>query len=270
MKIIAHNFNNNNLKYRVECFSAKEGFECAHIKDVKEDKINDILILFTNIHKEVDLLYYNFIPLCCIGFKPDSKIFCHQLEDDFNIYQFRAILDTVYHSGFNKTFITETMPVYLKKKYIFSNRIFNVEDVAYSITREFVYYLSFYELQKIRIGLSEMITNAIEHGNLEITGEEKFKATEAGTYIDLLREKLKQKIFMDKKVLVNIFISNKKIIFEIEDEGKGFNKSVIREFSNKRNVNLLHGRGIMITKLYFDKVTYNNRGNKVKLIKKFE
>jgi anti-sigma regulatory factor (Ser/Thr protein kinase) len=57
----------------------------------------------------------------------------------------------------------------------------------------------------------------------------------------------------------------------ITDEGSGFDyNSTMRmvDYSVEKN-SLPHGRGINMTKVLFDKVEYNSKGNQVLLIKKF-
>ncbi len=74
----------------------------------------------------------------------------------------------------------------------------------FALTKDFVYFLDFQSLEKVRVGLSEMLTNAIEHGNLGITGDDKLNATESGTYYDLVNERLADDKYNSR--LVTFFI----------------------------------------------------------------
>jgi len=114
-----------------------------------------------------------------------------------------------------------------------------------------------------------MITNAIEHGNLEITGNDKFHYTTNGNYIELLKSKLNNSTFHNRKVTIEMKVNNNHLRIIIEDEGKGFDTKIIKEYCKCKDTTKLHGRGIMITKSYFDSIHYNKKGNKVTLTKKY-
>ncbi|MBC7197534.1 MAG: ATP-binding protein, partial [Deferribacterales bacterium] len=98
----------------------------------------------------------------------------------------------------------------------------------------------------------------------------KFENTEKGTYINLIEERLSNKTLSGRYVTVNIYFDKNIFKALIEDMGKGFNTEDALKNNNENNLLKLHGRGIMITKMYFDKVEYNKKGNKVMLIKRFE
>lgn len=123
------------------------------------------------------------------------------------------------------------------------------------------------DISMIRIGIREMLINAIEHGNLEISNEEKTKFLQNGSYPQILKERLENPILKNRKVIVESKITKKEVIFKIIDEGNGFD---VLEYLNKKNLatlDSLHGRGILITKNAFDKILYNKKGNCVIMIK---
>ena len=136
------------------------------------------------------------------------------------------------------------------------------------MTAEFVLFFKFYELEKIRVGISEMLTNSIEHGNLEITADEKFKATEAGTYYDLLNERLNNKKFAERTTHINIDLRDNTLMVTITDQGKGFDTTKLPDPTDTEHLLKLHGRGIFITRMYFSEIKYNQKGNEVTLIKR--
>jgi len=120
---------------------------------------------------------------------------------------------------------------------------------------------------EIKIGLQEIIINAIEHGNLEISFTEKSKMLEKGIDIEEIIEKYSMKDeFKQRKVSIKYQLSDKKAVYKIWDEGSGFNwQEHIETINNEKNVLLEHGRGIFLALKYFDKVYYNKKGNEVVL-----
>jgi len=85
------------------------------------------------------------------------------------------------------------------------------------------------------MGIHELVTNAIEHGNRE---------------------------HPDRKVYINFTITSNYFLATIEDEGKGFNWKD-RKHQPLAAENLKdRGRGISIAQKLADKIFYNNKGNK--------
>ncbi|MBN2546020.1 MAG: ATP-binding protein [Spirochaetes bacterium] len=120
---------------------------------------------------------------------------------------------------------------------------------------------------EIKIGLQEIIINAIEHGNLEISFSEKSRMLEKGINIDEIIEKYSvDEKFKDRKVTIKYSLSNKKAVYMIKDEGSGFDwKEHLNTLNHEKNVLLEHGRGIFLALKYFDRVYYNKKGNEVVL-----
>lgn len=138
---------------------------------------------------------------------------------------------------------------------------FRTLDEAKNLTS---YLVNFYpDPEKTMLGISEMLINAVEHGNLEIGYDEKGEIFMNGTWEDEIHKRLKQKKHKNKKVNVIYKRSKSAISLKIRDEGKGFDWKKYLEMSPDRAVDY-HGRGIALSKaLSFDKVEYNPPGNEV-------
>ncbi len=111
--------------------------------------------------------------------------------------------------------------------------------------------------------LYEILVNAMEHGNLGISGEEKEELLLQNNYTDHLFKKIKH-----NESLVNLKYekSKSKIIITVTDMGEGFNTNKIK----KPELMGLCGRGLPIARFFFDKLEFNSRGNKVTLVKKLD
>ncbi|MCB1139515.1 MAG: ATP-binding protein, partial [Leptospiraceae bacterium] len=123
----------------------------------------------------------------------------------------------------------------------------------------------------VRTSLREIIINAIEHGNLEITFDEKTKALEEGSYLQLIETRRGDPVYNARKVLIEYSIDEDRVAFRITDEGKGFDHRKIMK-TDEKELNeqfMAHGRGIMMTLSAFDIVRYNEKGNRVALVKYF-
>ena len=119
----------------------------------------------------------------------------------------------------------------------------------------------------IRIGIEEMINNAVEHGHLGITLEEKHEALEKGVFGELVRRRLETDGNADKKIRVTSRLTRTELVLTIRDEGPGFDWRSLPALSPEALLRY-NGRGILLTRIYFDEVLYNEKGNEVTLIRK--
>ncbi len=125
------------------------------------------------------------------------------------------------------------------------------------------------ELDGIKLGLYEIIVNAIEHGNLGITFEEKEDALNRNSYQNLLEVRLKKALEEKKTVSIDSVLDRGGIAIEVRDEGKGFDYSNLPNATDAESIMSAHGRGILLASLYFDSIEFRSPGNAVVLRKKF-
>jgi len=118
--------------------------------------------------------------------------------------------------------------------------------------------------RKIVTGLSELIINAIEHGNLGISYDEKTEFLKNETLFDEVDRRLELDSNAHKKVKIQYAKVDTEIVFQITDCGDGF------DFDKFMNIDLSkvydsHGRGIAMAKLLsFSEITYLGKGNEVR------
>jgi hypothetical protein len=115
-------------------------------------------------------------------------------------------------------------------------------------------------------GLCELISNAIEHGNLDITSREKKAYLKAGTrcMIDTYYARFTNPILAGRRVRVEAFMSEDFCEWTISDEGDGFDWRQVFENIAHQESNSLSERGIYLCSLRFDELTYEGRGNIVR------
>lgn len=152
------------------------------------------------------------------------------------------------------------------QKYVINSDFSNIEKIIPKITDFLTDFLEEEKISLIRIALREILINAIEHGNYEISNEEKTKYLKEGIYEKIIHEKINNPFYYNKSVIIEYKFTSKEIIYKITDEGKGFDTKKFTE-NYYLDSDSLHGRGIFITKNAFDKIQYNTIGNSVILIK---
>jgi anti-sigma regulatory factor (Ser/Thr protein kinase) len=115
--------------------------------------------------------------------------------------------------------------------------------------------------ERVLAGIWELLSNAVEHGNLEIEFEEKSKLMQSGGYPQEVARRLELPGLADRVVSVRFRRMMKSIRMRVCDEGPGFDFSRYIDAPLSEGPN---GRGILIaTKFSFDKVAYRGRGNVV-------
>jgi DNA-binding response OmpR family regulator len=137
--------------------------------------------------------------------------------------------------------------------FIFSNIDYISEDVSF-----------------MKIGLQEVLINAIEHGNLEITNKEKKELLDRGDYNKILNERVQDSAYKDKFVDIKIFSTPEYLKITVQDMGKGFDPTQIPDPTNPENFLEEYGKGIFMAINAFDEVEYNDIGNCVTLTKHSE
>lgn len=123
------------------------------------------------------------------------------------------------------------------------------------------------QIINLKIGIEEMITNALEHGNLGITFQEKSTALEDGTLQGLLAERGRASDAAGKKIHITSVLSTESFEITIRDEGEGFDWRALPDVAPE-NLMSFNGRGIFLTKIYFDEVIYSEKGTQVTLRKR--
>ena len=113
------------------------------------------------------------------------------------------------------------------------------------------------------VGLSELFTNAVEHGNLAISFDEKTQLLEQRRWNEEVARRLAMPEYARRWVTVEVQRLAGEIRFTIRDEGAGFDWRRYLDIDPARAFSP-HGRGIALARrLCFDQLIYQGRGNEV-------
>jgi CheY-like chemotaxis protein len=113
------------------------------------------------------------------------------------------------------------------------------------------------------IGLSELMLNAVEHGNLNIGYDEKTRLIAQGTWKAEISRRLALPENAHKFVELEYRRTASDLRFTVRDQGEGFDWRNYLEISPERIFDN-HGRGIaMARNLSFDSLEYPGQGNEV-------
>jgi CheY-like chemotaxis protein len=117
--------------------------------------------------------------------------------------------------------------------------------------------------QTALLGIREMMLNAVEHGNLAITYEDKTALVRSGSWEQEVERRLNLPENATKTAHVRLDRRETELVLTVTDEGAGFDWSRFVEFDVTRARDP-HGRGIAMSRMVsFSEVTFLGSGNKV-------
>lgn len=117
--------------------------------------------------------------------------------------------------------------------------------------------------ENIVMGLSELLINAVEHGNLGITYEEKSRLRMEDCWQEEIEARLLLPQYRDRRARLRVLCSADEVRYVVTDQGSGFDFSRYLDFDPERAFDP-NGRGIsMARQLCFQSLEYIGCGNVV-------
>ena len=126
-------------------------------------------------------------------------------------------------------------------------------------------------ISTVALAFNEVLTNAIEHGNLELPVNyflENAPTSSHESVVDLKNARLEDPAYADKTITVRYSFFNNETSIMIADQGAGFNVSLVKQFlaNNESLATEGCGRGLILLKYAVDEVLFNERGNEITLV----
>lgn len=111
------------------------------------------------------------------------------------------------------------------------------------------------------LGLTELLINAIEHGNLGISYAEKKALRQHEGWEREIARRLAMPEFNTLSACVRVTRGEHELVFQVEDQGDGFDWQRYMDFDPERAFDP-NGRGIaMARQVSFSRIDYQGRGN---------
>lgn len=198
----------------------------------------------------------------------DSNILCVLTLEEFK-QNFERLLKLilanqqfVFHRGLQNDFAGEE-----SGSFSFDNDLLDIHFYS-SFLISYLYNtnkISSVDRFNLQIALSELLNNALEHGNLEISYEEKSKwMEENGEIVSLIEQKRLDPKFSNRKIGISYILNQDFCSFTISDDGNGFDWKKYTQKQAEESTEL-HGRGIQLSGEMVGNLSYNDKGNKVTL-----
>jgi len=122
------------------------------------------------------------------------------------------------------------------------------------------------ECMRIGVALQEALTNAMHHGNLQISSE--CRETSPSEYQALIARRSLEAPYRDRCVHVAARFRRDEVAFTIRDEGEGFDPSKLPDPRESANLEKASGRGVLLMRSFMDEVRFEDRGRCVTLVKR--
>ena len=155
----------------------------------------------------------------------------------------------------------------LSVQYVLNNDLALVypltQAVQNAVTLAYGEYDDSYRFQ-LAISLDESLTNAIVHGNLEVSSD----ARTGSFFEELMATRPLQKPYYDRRVYFDMTLDQQQIIIVVRDEGPGFDVASVPDPTAPENLDKPCGRGLALMRSFMDAVVYNASGNVVTMIKR--
>jgi len=119
---------------------------------------------------------------------------------------------------------------------------------------------------RVCIALEESLRNALFHGNLELTSEQREGDPEV--YQKLIDDRVQREPYRNRKLHVTIDVTANSGEFIVRDEGPGFDPTKLPDPTDPENLEKVSGRGLLLMRTFMDDVTFNATGNQVTMTKR--
>ncbi|MCA9732769.1 ATP-binding protein [candidate division KSB1 bacterium] len=118
------------------------------------------------------------------------------------------------------------------------------------------------------LGVEEALTNALEHGNLELESQWKDELStgnEFSKFEEMRKIRLTDAKYGARQIALEVQVEDGNLIISVEDEGCGFNDRSIGHGLDHR----VYGRGLAIIDNIMDSIEFNEKGNRIIMRKAF-
>ena len=155
------------------------------------------------------------------------------------------------------------------RHFVFGNDLDQINSIAQFLCRDLAMLNMKSEIHPLQTSLVEGITNAILHGNLEISS--KIKTHEDILSFDIFKKMARSKMleapYCDRKIFIEYSLDEEKMSYLIRDEGSGFNHKKLPDPLDPEGFLNPSGRGLLLIRTFCDEVSWNETGNEITFVK---
>jgi len=116
------------------------------------------------------------------------------------------------------------------------------------------------------VALTEALTNAVYHGNLEVSSD--LRQEDERQFYALAAERRGLPPYRDRRVEVHARIDPTAARFVIQDQGPGFDTTKLDRPLDPEDLLRIGGRGLLLIRAFMDEMQHNETGNRITLLKR--
>src|SRR5690606_22650513 len=119
---------------------------------------------------------------------------------------------------------------------------------------------------RVAIAVEEALLNAMYHGVLEISSD--LRENDPNVYYDLARERSTIPPYCDRRVVIDVSVTQEDVRFSIADDGPGFDPAALPDPTDPENIARASGRGVLLIRTFMDEVVHNRECNRIVMVKR--
>jgi CheY-like chemotaxis protein len=119
---------------------------------------------------------------------------------------------------------------------------------------------------QVGVALDEAISNAIHHGNLEVSS--RLREESMAKYLDQIEARRRMQPYCSRRARVTTRIARDHAEFVVRDDGVGFDVRSLPDPRDPENLERCSGRGVLLVQMFMDEVRFNEQGNEITMVKR--
>jgi CheY-like chemotaxis protein len=119
---------------------------------------------------------------------------------------------------------------------------------------------------RIGVALQEALTNALYHGNLEVSSD--LRQEDERRFYDLAEQRRGLDPYHSRRIDVRTTLERSGLTFVIRDEGPGFDVGASQRPIDPEDLMRIGGRGLLLIRAFMDEVWHNASGNEITMVKR--
>lgn len=119
-------------------------------------------------------------------------------------------------------------------------------------------------LTRAGVALTEAISNALYHGNLEVSSD--LRQEDERVFYAEAEARRRLAPYASRRILVRSEIGREAARFVVRDEGPGFDTATLDAPFDPESLTRIGGRGLILIRAFMDEVRHNAQGNEITLV----
>ncbi len=119
---------------------------------------------------------------------------------------------------------------------------------------------------RIGVALQEALTNALYHGNLEVSSD--LRQDDERLFFELAEERRLLDPYRSRRIDVRSTLDRSELSFVIRDDGPGFDVAASNRPIDPEDLMRIGGRGLLLIRAFMDEVSHNASGNEITMKKR--